>query len=1779
MMEDQKSPVKEESSRERGLLHLWRGYSSSVTPERVLLSRPVLQAALGISHGILLAEGGLVYSFGDLTWRQGLRIPPTYPLLESVLSGQCVVSVAAGSFHCGAVTREGAVYMWGENSSGQCGLSERGLVPDPSLVSMVDSEAVPPQIIRILEVTCGEQHTLALSAQHEVWAWGSGCQLGLVTSVFPVWRPQKVEHLAGRHVVQVACGGYHSLALVRRFPAQDSQFPRPTATEKCAQCNQLLFSMVDKDDHVIISHSHYCPLGIEMADSKPGSCSRSRQASPARQASQSRQASLAQRHRASACPLSQTVSLDLGLDPDLAQDPDPIIGPEYLFPGDTDSFLRESGSKEQTNQEDTGTSDLQRQGPGTLTETDSNSSRTQARRKTSSSTDEKELKEYLKRTSDHILSEQNDNNNTGNPITLANQTTGDSLTLANQTTGDSLTLANETAEDSLTLASHSSGDLLTLVSHVPGQCLNGDLPDQYQPSTLTPYLLPQSTDDTTMASSLSCSLLENYTGALGMEHTLALTGRAASASPFEVNTPLGIGSTSSLCDSSKSEGCIPVAGLCEALSGPVMAYRKTNQEVRLCMEEDSLQGKKCSSLTDILLEEVTEGSRRHSLPPLLSHASPEFPGRRSSRSRPNVPRKEEVVESLPSLNTEVWSWGRGQEGQLGHGDQLPRLQPLCIKSLNGEEVVKVVAGTHHSLALSAQCQVFSWGSNRSGQLGHMNSPTTMPQQAKMSEGLRVWDLAAGQSHSVFLADGDCCQPILCYSGQQVMETTPENHIPGTGSTESSPARTDTYTLRPVLLPFCMNMGYISSVYGGGQSCLAQADLNVMGFISALHELAAADRKYYCRLRDVNKRVVSPLLRKESVCTVLGQTSSLLFQSLASSYSRLCHLTGQHSVSLTAFLHTDRDVKGLVILKHANTFLDMYKEYCGSVGNFLVMGGFQALMKPSVECFGKKFEVLRQLSESSEDKVPLLDLLVLLFYSPMQHIHEYARLLLKLATCFDVSTVEYQRLQEGCSKYEALSLSLGRKRKEAETTNQFWRTYSGKTTDVLRNPQRRLVYESSNKSLTLQNAGRFSVNWFILFNDALIHAQGTIPSKSFFSSHHVYSLATLWVEPITASRNLYGIKVTTPEESFTLIASSAQEKAKWLRAINQAVEAVLTGEGSGPGVPAVSRTASYIFYKDLRLKDASYSGRWLSGKPHGKGIMKWPDGRKFTGTFKQGLEDGYGDCIMPNKILNKSDCYQGHWRDGKMHGFGTYRYATGQVYEGSFHENIRQGHGMLSSGKLLGSSSSVFVGQWLQDKKMGYGVFDDITRGEKYMGLWTDDQRQGSGVVVTQFGLYYEGTFSNNKMVGTGLLVSDDDTAFEGEFSEDWTPNGKGYLSMSNGDSIEGLFSGEWTSGLKITGTYMKPNLYEPDKKQSTRVLELGRLAVSPEQKWKAVFSECWSRLGCEAPGQPEERTRAWENIAVTLTTGRRDSPELLSRSQSRVLEKLEVIPQHTGPVTAGGYDGIRRYLTKACETPLHPLGGLLETLVTVYRITYIGVGSNRRLLQQAVEEIRSYLIRIFQLVRFLFPDLPDEGGVIHPDPKGSSETDQQGLMVSSSTLLLPVLLPRLYPPLFTLYALDKEREEEVYWDCVLRLNKQPDLGLLAFLGVLQKFWPVSVSVLGEKQQVLPSTKNACFASAVKTLQQISNTFTPSDKLQVIQRTFEELNQEVQALLEGNFLLSMDDLLPLFLYVVLRARMRNLAAEVSFIEDLMDPSLQHGELGLMFTTLKACCFQIQQEKTT
>lgn len=48
-------------------------------------------------------------------------------------------------------------------------------------------------------------------------------------------------------------------------------------------------------------------------------------------------------------------------------------------------------------------------------------------------------------------------------------------------------------------------------------------------------------------------------------------------------------------------------------------------------------------------------------------------------------------------------------------------------------------------------------------------------------------------------------------------------------------------------------------------------------------------------------------------------------------------------------------------------------------------------------------------------------------------------------------------------------------------------------------------------------------------------------------------------------------------------------------------------------------------------------------------------------------------------------------------------------------------------------------------------------------------------------------------------------------------------------------------------------------------------------------------------------------------------PRALSRSQCKMLESLEVIPQHVSPITAEAYDIIRRYLIKVRPLLLHSL--------------------------------------------------------------------------------------------------------------------------------------------------------------------------------------------------------------------------------------------------------------------
>ena len=103
----------------------------------------------------------------------------------------------------------------------------------------------------------------------------------------------------------------------------------------------------------------------------------------------------------------------------------------------------------------------------------------------------------------------------------------------------------------------------------------------------------------------------------------------------------------------------------------------------------------------------------------------------------------------------VWSWGRGGEGQLGHGDEQIQLLPKKVEAFADERVVAVSAGGDQSLALTADGGVWSWGWGAFGRLGHGDQQSQLlPKKVEAFDGQRVLAVSAGEYHSLTLtADG------------------------------------------------------------------------------------------------------------------------------------------------------------------------------------------------------------------------------------------------------------------------------------------------------------------------------------------------------------------------------------------------------------------------------------------------------------------------------------------------------------------------------------------------------------------------------------------------------------------------------------------------------------------------------------------------------------------------------------------------------------------------------------------------------------------------------------------------------------------------------------------------------------------------------------------------------------------------------------------------------------------------------------------------------------------
>ena len=105
-----------------------------------------------------------------------------------------------------------------------------------------------------------------------------------------------------------------------------------------------------------------------------------------------------------------------------------------------------------------------------------------------------------------------------------------------------------------------------------------------------------------------------------------------------------------------------------------------------------------------------------------------------------------------TVDGKVFSWGEGDDGKLGHCSRLSCEKPRLIEALKAKRVRDVACGSSHSAAITSNGELYTWGCGEYGRLGHGDNVTQLrPKQVKALAGQRVIQVACGSRDAQTLA--------------------------------------------------------------------------------------------------------------------------------------------------------------------------------------------------------------------------------------------------------------------------------------------------------------------------------------------------------------------------------------------------------------------------------------------------------------------------------------------------------------------------------------------------------------------------------------------------------------------------------------------------------------------------------------------------------------------------------------------------------------------------------------------------------------------------------------------------------------------------------------------------------------------------------------------------------------------------------------------------------------------------------------------------------------------
>ncbi|KAL5669633.1 hypothetical protein ACJX0J_021854, partial [Zea mays] len=165
-------------------------------------------------NGRVFATG--LNDFGQL----GIGTSVTHMLEPVEISGfhERVVEVSAGNHHSCAVTADGKLFVWGRNSGGQLGLGKGAgkVVSTPTKVDCLTD-------LRVKTVALGSEHSIAVTEEGEVLSWGAagsgrlghGRQSSILgfSLTSTEYTPRLIKNFDGIKIKKIAAGMLHSACI------------------------------------------------------------------------------------------------------------------------------------------------------------------------------------------------------------------------------------------------------------------------------------------------------------------------------------------------------------------------------------------------------------------------------------------------------------------------------------------------------------------------------------------------------------------------------------------------------------------------------------------------------------------------------------------------------------------------------------------------------------------------------------------------------------------------------------------------------------------------------------------------------------------------------------------------------------------------------------------------------------------------------------------------------------------------------------------------------------------------------------------------------------------------------------------------------------------------------------------------------------------------------------------------------------------------------------------------------------------------------------------------------------------------------------------------------------------------------------------------------------------------------------------------------------------------------------------------------------------------------